>query len=82
MEGTIMADAISGIISGIPAYQPQQAAPAQPETKEAVPQPKSDIVTISAQGKQATQQSAQYSPAEEQKESYTQKAKETQAGKK
>jgi hypothetical protein len=79
-----MADtnAIAGIISGLPANQPQQAAPPQPETTVATPQPTSDVVTISAQGKQAVQHSTPYSPTEEQKESSTQKATETQAGKK
>lgn len=75
-----MADvnAISSAISGPQVAQSQQAAPQQPAPKAAAPQPNSDIVTISAQGKQA----AQYSPTEEQKESSTQKASETEVGKK
>jgi hypothetical protein len=82
-EEIIMTDAISGIISGIPPQQTEQTPlPQKAETKESAPQPKGDTVTISARGKQAAQQTAQYSPAEESKESSTQRAKETQAGKK
>jgi len=78
-----MADAVSGIISGQPAYQPQQVPPVKTEAKEATPQPKGDTVTISAQGKQAvllrTDGSTQ---AEEVKESPIEKATEALAGKK
>ncbi len=77
-----MSDAISGIVSGQPAYQPQQVASQQPATQGAAPSSKDDIVTISSQGKQATQQPAPYSPTEEKNESYAQKTAEAQAGKK
>jgi hypothetical protein len=63
------------------AVQTKQVAPVQTEAKAASPST-SDLVTISALGKTAVQQTAQYSPSEEQKESTTQKARETQAGKK
>jgi hypothetical protein len=77
-----MTNAISGLISSQSAYEPQQVASPQPETKGTAPQHKDDVVTISAQGKKAIQQPAQYSPTEEMKESATQKAIEAQAGKK
>lgn len=76
-----MTDAISNVISGQPAYQPQQATPAKPEVSGATPQPKPDTVTISAQGKQVAY-STPYSPAEEAKESAPQKAVEASQGKK
>jgi hypothetical protein len=78
----IMSDAISGIVSGQPAYQPQQAASQQPAVPGSAPSSKDDIVTISAQGKQATQQPAPYSPTEEKNESNAQKVAEAQAGRK
>lgn len=82
MERKIMADANSSIVSGQPAYRPQQVATQQLTTQGTSPQPKDDIVAISAQGRQAVQQPAPYSPTEEKNESYTQKMIETQAGKK
>jgi hypothetical protein len=47
-----------------------------------VPQPKVDTVTLTAMGKQAAQQTVQYSPEEEQEESSGEKGNEAQAGKK
>jgi len=74
--------AISGIGSSTAqAVQPHETQAAPKLGKAATPQPKSDVVTISTQGKTAVPQVAQYSPAEEQKESATQKAIEAQAGK-
>jgi hypothetical protein len=80
--GKIMAIAISSIVSGQPAYQPQQAAVQQPAPQGSSPQLKDDIVTISAQGTQAVHQPALYSPTEEKNESYAKKTTEAQAGKK
>jgi len=77
-----MAGSISGIGSGQPVQQTQKAAPPKPDPKAAAPQAKSDVVTISNRGKQAAQQTAQYSPSEEAKESSAQKAVESQAGRK
>jgi hypothetical protein len=79
-----MADvnAISSAIGGSQVAQTQQVAPPKPAPEAATPQQKVDVVTISAQGKTAVQQTAQYSPTEEQKESSTKKATETQSGKK
>jgi hypothetical protein len=57
MEGIIMADtnAISSVISGVPAVRPQHIASHKQIQKKAAPQPKNDTVTISAQGMQAAQ---------------------------
>jgi len=77
-----MADAISGVVPGQPAHQPQQVASPKPAPKKTAPQHKDDVVTISARGKQAVQKPVPYSPTEEQKETPTKKAVETQAGKK
>lgn len=73
-------NAISSAISSVPAVKPQQVASQQPAAQGATPPSKNDIVTISAQGKQAVQ--APYSPSEEQKEPAALKAREAQAGKK
>ena len=78
-----MTNAISGVVSGQQAYQPQQVASPKPESNGAVPQSKADVVTISAQGKQTVQlRTDGSSPAEEAKESPLEKAAEAQAGKK
>ena len=82
-----MATAITGVGSGQPAYQPQQVtAPKQAPKeapKKAAPQHKSDVVTISAQGKQAVQlRAAGSTPGEEAKESPIEKSTEAQIGKK
>jgi len=73
----------SGIVSGQSVYQPHQAVPPKPAPAVAAPQHKGDVVTISAQGKQAVQLiTAGYSPAEEAQESPIEKAIEAQQGKK
>jgi len=78
-----MASPVSGIGSGQPVQQPQQVTPPRPEAAVASPQPKGDVVTISAQGKQTVQlRAAGSTPGEEAKESPIAKAIEAQAGKK
>ena len=78
-----MSNVISGVASGQPTYQPPQVASPQPKAAEASTQPKGDVVTISAKGKQSVQlRTGDYTPAEEAKESPIEKATEAQAGKK
>ena len=78
-----MATAIAGVGSGQPVYQPQQVTAPKQAQKEAAPQQKGDVVTISAQGKQAVQlRAAGSTPGEEAKESPLEKATEAQVGKK
>jgi len=73
-------NAISSILSSLPLNQPQQAVAPQPEAKGVAPQPKVDVVTISAQGKQAVQEAAPESRAGERQESYVKKSTEAQTG--
>jgi len=78
-----MANTITGVGSGQPVYQPQKVTAPKQAPREAVPQQKGDVVTISAQGKQAVQlRAAGSTPGEEAKESSLAKATEAQAGKK
>lgn len=65
---------VSRAMAGSPAVQSQKGASPQSAPKAAALQPKADVVSISAQGKAAVQQTAQHTPA--------QKASVTQAGKK
>jgi hypothetical protein len=51
-----MAGALAGIVTVQPAYQPQHGGTPKQAPKEAATHPRSDVVTISAQGKQAAKQ--------------------------
>ena len=78
-----MANAIQGIGSNQPLIQPQKVTAPKQAPKEETPQPRADVVTISAKGKQAAQLIASgSSPSEEAKEPPVAKAAEAQAGKK